>query len=401
MIEPAERCRAPSLCLPAEDDDAPRSAAPAKRERLSAEAGRRCLMLMVRHLVRGGAERLLSGILRHLDDQDVRLLIVKTGRVPDGYEEETLWFSAIDVEHICLPDHAERSLWATLVVDLIRERGVTAVAVSDTEDGYRLLPSIRAAAPSVWISDFQYNPVAQVANNRRFGHCIDITIAQSLLTANVLVSVGGAPERIVFNPGGIDLSAYVPNAEDEARMRQAFAIAPSAFVVGFLARLDETKNPIGFLDVARRRPVSGWTYLLGGGGPMEAAVDRAIGDLSSTIDVRRVGVVENSRSFLGAIDVLVLTSLTEGRPLAVMEAAAMGRPVVAPAVGGVPELIEHGLTGFLCPSGDLEATAIQLDWLAGHARERLEIGRKARARALSNFDLRNSLPRFAAALLGP
>ncbi len=399
MIEPADRHRAPAVRQPDNGGAEPRIAEPAECDHVPAAANRACLMLMVRHLVRGGAERLISGILRYLDGQGVRLLIVKTGRTPHGYEEETSWFSAIDVEQVCLPDRAERRLWATVVAELIRERGVTAVAISDSDDGYRLLPSIRAAAPSVWISDMQYNPAAQVANNRRFSHCIDITVAQSLLTANALIAAGGAPERIVFNPGGIDLAAFDPSAEAVAR--QAFAIAPSAFVVGFLGRFDETKNPLGFLDVARRRPVAGWTYLLGGSGPIEAAVDRAVNDLPPAVDIRKVGVIKDSRSFLGLIDVLVLTSLIEGRSLVVMEAAAMGRPVVAAAVGGVPELVEHGLTGFLCPPGDPEAIATRLDWLAAHAQERSEIGHRARARALRDFDLRIALPRFAAALLGP
>jgi glycosyltransferase involved in cell wall biosynthesis len=84
----------------------------------------------------------------------------------------------------------------------------------------------------------------------------------------------------------------------------------------------------------------------------------------------------------------VLTSSSEGMPVALMEAAACGVPVVATAVGGVPELVEHGLTGLLAPAGDVSAVAAALERLLSEPDAAREMGRAARRRAEERFSIR-------------
>jgi glycosyltransferase involved in cell wall biosynthesis len=83
----------------------------------------------------------------------------------------------------------------------------------------------------------------------------------------------------------------------------------------------------------------------------------------------------------------VLSTGSEGLPLAILEAMATGLPVVASAVGGVPELIVEGETGFLVPPGDAEALGTALRTLVADPELRLRMGRAARARATEKFDL--------------
>ena len=78
----------------------------------------------------------------------------------------------------------------------------------------------------------------------------------------------------------------------------------------------------------------------------------------------------------------------------------MGKPVIATAVGGVPEIVFDGVNGFLCPKDDMAAIAEKLSWFAMHPEELRLMGQQARQIAVAEFDIAGSLPRYARALLG-
>jgi glycosyltransferase involved in cell wall biosynthesis len=81
----------------------------------------------------------------------------------------------------------------------------------------------------------------------------------------------------------------------------------------------------------------------------------------------------------------VLTSQSEGMPVSLMEAAACGVPAVAPSVGGIPELIEDGETGFVTVPNDAASTAAALATVLTDRPRRSRMGVAARARAVSRF----------------
>lgn len=83
----------------------------------------------------------------------------------------------------------------------------------------------------------------------------------------------------------------------------------------------------------------------------------------------------------------VLTSENEGMPVCLMEAAACGVPVVATAVGGIPELVEHGVTGLLAPPGDARALAAAIEMLLADRNYRRELGGAARQRAVQRYSV--------------
>jgi glycosyltransferase involved in cell wall biosynthesis len=115
---------------------------------------------------------------------------------------------------------------------------------------------------------------------------------------------------------------------------------------------------------------------LAGDGSLRAAVQRNLPER-----VRLLGARTDVPALLSAADIFALASAWEGRPIAVMEAMAAGLPVAATAVGGVPELIEHDVTGMLAPPGDMAALAAALATLAGDAELRRRLGSAARKRS--------------------
>jgi glycosyltransferase involved in cell wall biosynthesis len=85
------------------------------------------------------------------------------------------------------------------------------------------------------------------------------------------------------------------------------------------------------------------------------------------------------------MDVFVLPTLSEGLGVSVLEAMAMGKPVVASNVGGIPEIIEHGQNGYLVPPGDAAALASAIIYLIKNAHLRNTFGQKGRERVMTHF----------------
>jgi glycosyltransferase involved in cell wall biosynthesis len=168
-------------------------------------------------------------------------------------------------------------------------------------------------------------------------------------------------------------------------------------VIGYASRLADEKAPDLFLDAAELlHGVTEMHFVMAGSGPLSKHIanrvrrGRALGER-----VRLVGLVEDTAALMSTFDVLVLPSVLEGRPNIVLEAMAMGIPVVATRVGGVPELVQQNVTGFLVEAGDAEGLAEHVRYLAEHPDERARMGREARNAAVSMHNLRRTQEAYA------
>src|SRR6185369_3181875 len=122
-----------------------------------------------------------------------------------------------------------------------------------------------------------------------------------------------------------------------------------------------------------------------GAGTMEPALRALAAPLGRAVVF--LGARADVPDLLAASDVVVLASLAEALPTALMEAAAAGRPCVATRVGGVPEIVDDGVTGLLVPPSDAPALARALTCLARDPALRADMGRAARERAEARFSL--------------
>ncbi len=136
--------------------------------------------------------------------------------------------------------------------------------------------------------------------------------------------------------------------------------------------------------------------VLVGDGPEFGTTMDLVESLGLSGSVRFVGVVDDIAPILKSADLLLLPSETESFGLAALEAMASGVPVVASDVGGLPEVVEHGVSGFLAPVGDVEAMAdYSMKILLDCAVEK-RFARAARKRAVEHFSYESIVPRYEA-----
>jgi glycosyltransferase involved in cell wall biosynthesis len=207
------------------------------------------------------------------------------------------------------------------------------------------------------------------------------------------------PARVVTIPPGIDLARYRPGPRPG--VREALGLPPDGPVVGMIARLDAQKAPEDFLlaaaSVLARVPDA--TFVLVGDGDLRAR-------LAALAQARGLGsrfVLAGARSdvpdVLAVLDVFVLPSLWEGLPLAILEAMAMARPVVATRIPGTVEIVRDEVTGLLVPPRQPPqlAEAI-LSLLADTGRARA-MGEEGRRRIQDGYDARSMTARIQALYL--
>jgi glycosyltransferase involved in cell wall biosynthesis len=207
---------------------------------------------------------------------------------------------------------------------------------------------------------------------------------------------GFAPAATI--PNGVDTRAFARPDPREA-WRRARGFASDDLLVAAVARLEPQKNPAGAIEAFGRAlggRASAHLVWAGAGSLLEAS-RQAVKAFGLEGRVHFLGVCDDAdlAGLLAASDLFLLASVWEGSPVAAIEAMAAGLPVVATAVGGVPELVEHGVTGLLAPRGDIPALANALAALAGDPERRRSMGCAA-ARRVERFSSASMVDAYAA-----
>jgi glycosyltransferase involved in cell wall biosynthesis len=167
-------------------------------------------------------------------------------------------------------------------------------------------------------------------------------------------------------------------------------VPQEAAVVICVARLAPEKNIGTLLEAAARLTPSlpRLHLLLVGKGPWKPTLEHQARMLGITDRLSFAGMRTDIPDLLGTSDLFCLPSRTEGLGIAVIEAMAMGLPAVVSRVGGLPEVVEDGVTGALVPPGDHGALAEAIAAILGDARRATQMGAAGRDRASLCFDSR-------------
>ena len=211
---------------------------------------------------------------------------------------------------------------------------------------------------------------------------MDRTIAVSGEIAGRFAGTAGAEQITVVVPAG---PLPMPR-RDAATVRRDLGVGDSPLVVT-VARLHPQKDVPTLLAAARlvldRRPDV--RFVIVGGGPEEVDIRVEHERLGLGADVQILGQLPSAADELAAADVFALSSVWEGSPLAVAEALLLGRPVVATAVGAVPEAVVDGVTGRLVPPRSPEELASAIIDLLDDPAEARRLADAGHALAVERF----------------
>ena len=235
--------------------------------------------------------------------------------------------------------------------------------------------------------------------DRRLAAMTDITIAVSEATKRYLVTEKKlTPEKIVVIPNGRNMNGAPLDPSAAQKLRDELGIGQDHAVLGVFGRLEPQKGHRFFLEAmpaiaAHAGPA---TALLVGDGSLRPALEEQTRALGLTGRIIFTGHRHDALQIMAACDLIVLPSLYEGMPLVPIEAASLGKAVVATAVDGTREVIEDGVTGLLVPHSSPSQTAEAVTRLILNPDLRRTLGENARKRAQEHFSQERHLRETAA-----
>ncbi len=224
---------------------------------------------------------------------------------------------------------------------------------------------------------------------RWLGRVTDLSLTVSRGVRDYLIAQCALdPAKLRVVPNGVDLARLRPR-RPRTEVRRELGLASEPRVVGLVARLDHWgkghKEFFTALSTLKDRyPIEA---LIIGGGRREGEMRQLAAEMGLAGRVYFLGPRDDVPDLLAALDIFVLPSHSEGVSLALLEAMAAGLPVIATAVGGLPEVVTDGENGLLIPPQDPEALAQALARLLADPDLAKKLGESARRHVVANFSL--------------
>jgi glycosyltransferase involved in cell wall biosynthesis len=343
----------------------------------------------------GGAERLAFEFVKRLDPERFkRYLCVTHARPPEHHaandrELAELERSGVEVLRLERESPASNVAWVKLYrllagesIDIVHAH-MPRAGIPGTIIGRMARVPVIVNHEHTW--SFQGQPLRRFLDRNVIARGGDVLLAVSEWDRRHIIEVERIPPECVR----ILSNGISPMPEGGPDLRGELGGGPDVGLIGALGRLEPQKRHDDLIrSVALlKREGTQVRCVIAGHGPDEEALRSLIDELGVGEDVRLLGHRDDISGVIRALDVAVLSSVFEGSPLAVMEYMACAAPIVATAVGGVPELIEDEVHGLLVTPRDPEGLAGAIRRLLEDRALALRLGQAASERQRAEFDL--------------
>jgi glycosyltransferase involved in cell wall biosynthesis len=198
------------------------------------------------------------------------------------------------------------------------------------------------------------------------------------------------PERVITVPLGLDLQPFCTAKQTSpGHFRSALGVASDTPLIGFVGRLTNVKNPLLFAEAAQcvvqELPQTRFVFV--GDGELRPVLEKQVDTMGLTKQIIFAGWQADMPVVYADLDLVILTSFNEGTPVTIIEALASGTPVIATAVGGVPDVVMDQQTGLLVPSGDVSSLTQAIVRLLGTPEYGQELALAGQRSVLKRFDI--------------
>jgi glycosyltransferase involved in cell wall biosynthesis len=341
----------------------------------------------------GGQERVAANLARFQRSagHEVRAISIASGA--DGPTAADFRAAGVLAETVMKRPGVDPSLPVRLAACLRRHR----VNVVHTHNPHALI----YGAPAAWFagavtihSKHGMNPdrSRRLWLRRAAAKLVDAYVAVTpALAKNALEQGECRASRLHVIPNGIDVVRFAPGGIGRRRIRAELGIPDDAWVVGTVGRLAPEKDQALLIDAMAPLLSAGRRLVIVGDGAERDALRARIARIPAGRYIHMLGERKDVETILAAFDAFALTSRTEGLPLVLLEAMATGLPVLSTAVGGIPDVVDHRVTGLLSQAGDRASLTRELACLSTDGSLSRQMGEAARREILQ----RHSVDRMA------
>ncbi len=348
-----------------------------------------------------GAEQMIMTLITALDSEsfDVRLAALEKKRVSSNAIVSTARAAGFDA--VTLPCRGWLD-WGAIqeLKSLVEEQRIEILHCHEPKS--RLYGAVVSRMTGVPMVATHHNWTGQNLRTR----LVELIDAAVLHSCQRVVAVSGSvaesmrrvlisSSRIEVIPNGIDLSVF-KDSQQNSELRASLGIPPGVPVIGAVGRLDIQKAHERLIEAARKLTDAGQDaiYLIVGEGVERPRLESLVRNLGLSDRVLLPGYRSDIKPFLAIMDLFVLPSRREGTPMALLEAMAMRKPVVATAVGGVPDVLTDGIDGIMLPESGVGGLSDALLRLLRDPALARQMARSGRRRVENEFSSRRMASRY-------
>lgn len=338
---------------------------------LAAVDGPRTVLFLLPFLAVGGAERLLFDLIEGLR-RDSRPLIATTEPHLESLGQTVDRARTLTPHVYTLGDWLPRPALPSALRHLIRRWRVSSlVCWNGSTLFYDEAVKLRQAFPELRIVNQHFNHAGGWIEHLSPSliRAVDVQIAVNTPTARALAETYAVPADRIATIHHAVAPQPPPDPDRRAAIRRELGVDDDTVVIGSFIRMHPQKRPLDIVAVARRMSADPVHFLLVGGGPLDDAVTAEIAR-NPPPNLTRRPLVEDATPLYDAVDLCLMSSEFEGLPIFLLDGLARGLPCVAPPVGDIPLLLDHG-------GGRMSARPGDLDGLVAGIRELLP--KRARA----------------------
>jgi glycosyltransferase involved in cell wall biosynthesis len=342
----------------------------------------------------GGGERFAVGLAAHLPRHGFEVALCATREVQAPWdrtlsESDVPWFAlgrrgTADV----LPFRRLAAVLRRQRVDVLHSH-MFGSNVWGTLVGRAAGVPVVVAHEQTW--DYDGQPLRKFLDGRLIGGYADAFVAVSTADRDRMRDLEGVPAEKLR----VELNAYVPRTgpRPPARLREELGLGADVPLVG-TAAIHRPQKALHVLLEAFARVRGDAHLVLAGDGACRADLERQAAELGIAARTHFLGLRDDVDGILAALDVAAMSSDYEGTPLFGFECMAAGTPLVATAVGGLPDMLEDGRSAVLVPRRDPVALAEGIERLLGSPEERRKLSEEA-SRRLERYEIDAVAARFA------